>query len=69
MNRFQHDNIDMYLTQAQRDRVLNAKLGINWGMSKKRRAAKQARHRANAESRLEMSGLAGYAIRSRQNNK
>lgn len=51
MNRFQHDNIDPDVTPAKRKAVLEKRSGINWMMSKARRAAKQARHRKNKAER------------------
>lgn len=55
MNRFQYDNIDPDVTPKKRESVLKQKIGINFNMSAKRRAEKQARHRANASMRLEIS--------------
>jgi hypothetical protein len=58
MNRFAYDNIDPELSPQRKLMVMTPKCGtgINKRMSKERRNAKQARHRANATIRLEQSG-------------
>lgn len=55
MNRFTYDNVKPEPTARQREFATQSRPGINYGMSKQRRYAKQSRHRQNQQQRIEQS--------------